>query len=142
MGVKALIAGDLNAATALASGLVQSGLDVEHDPSLDGAEGRDASAIALGVRTLERRLAEFEPAIAVAVGTGDFALALALGAAKLGIPLVGWPGPDRAVAPPDLADARIIAQLAEVDAGATASDGDATAAAARIREWADLHLSA
>ena len=89
---------------------------------------------------IESRLAEPGPALVVGVGTGDAPTALAVTAAKLGVPLVAWidNGPDEGEM--EQAERRILATLADFDAGPVGDGTAAFEAADRIASWANLHL--
>ncbi len=76
---------------------------------------------------LEADLAEQRPNAAVAAGAGQGALALAITASKLGVPVAALQG----AAPGDrTGEARIIATLATLDAGS-----DPSRAAESIATW-------
>ena len=75
------------------------------------------------------------------VGIGDASLALAVTAAKLGIPLVAWVEDTRAESGDlELAERRILTVLADFDAGVVGDGVAAFEAAERITSWANLEL--
>ena len=104
-GTNAVLAGDATVSTALESALNERGVKT----SFHAAEG-----LARALVSLERELEDGRPDAAVAVGTGEAALALAVTASKLGVPLAA------AVADTDGAGddrRRILTTLASLDAG-------------------------
>ena len=102
---------------------------------------RAVNELAGALTELETRLETDRPALAIAVGVGDAPLALAVTAAKLGVPLVAWV--EDQDAPGDgleRAEERILRTLADMDAGVVGDGVAASEAADRIASWADLHL--
>ena len=141
MEVNALVVGHVEPAAALTSALVEAGLDAQLHAGTGTAADRNVTALAASMLELEARLVGETPALAVAVGFGDAPLALTLGAAKLGIPVVVWVEQDRPAADEaERAEARIMMQLANVDAGPVGAGVQVHEAAKRIRDWADEHL--
>lgn len=134
--MKALVAGHAEHAAGLASALAERGLDAE--TYVSEAEGeRDAMALADALVALEVRLAGGD-AVAVAAGVGDSSIALAVTAAKLGVPLASWPQPQNQPQD-DLAagERRIIATLASLEVGRSGDEVSPEEAARLIRDWAD-----
>jgi len=113
---KILLAGDAEAVGRLESALAEHGFEARTHPS----EGLPGSLVAL-----ERELEGEPPDAAVAVGAGEDALALAITASKLGVPLAACLD---ASDPP--ADRRILSTLAELEAGS-----DPARAADLIASW-------
>jgi UDP-N-acetylglucosamine:LPS N-acetylglucosamine transferase len=139
----ALVVGHAEPAAALTSALSEQGLEAElHAVPRPDADAAVAS-LANSLVELERRMTEQRPALAVGVGTGDASLALALTAAKLGVPLVAWV--DDALPETEelaLAERRIVITLADFEAGPVGDGVAAFEAARRIASWADLNLPA
>ena len=116
-GQNVVLAGEKTASEALETALRESGLEARIHPT-DG--------LAEALVDIERELEDRRPDAAVAVGTGDAALALAITASKLGVPLASVPG-----TVPGTEDAgRILATLASLDAGS-----DPARAADLIAAW-------
>ena len=116
------LAGDAQRAGELESALKNDAVE---------ADFQDAQDLAVGLRELERRLSENRPAGAVAVGTDDGGLALAITATKLGVPFAACLRPaDSALSGGEGARRRIISTLASLDAGS-----DPKEAAPRLVEW-------
>jgi hypothetical protein len=135
--MKALVAGHAEHAAGLVSALAERGLDAETYVT-EGEGDRDAMALADALVALEGRLAGGD-AVAVAAGVGDSSIALALTAAKLGVPLASWPQPQNQ--PQDelaAGERRIIATLASLEAGRAGDEVSPEEAARLIRDWADL----
>lgn len=123
-------------AGALTSALAEAGVEAGLHIVPRAPAGRGAEQLAAAFVELERRLA-CEPAdLAVAVGLGDGPVALAVVAAKLGIPLVAWVEDGQ---PPngelERAERRILDQLADFDAGPIGDGAAAHEAAAAIAAW-------
>jgi hypothetical protein len=117
-GANVVVAGTEEAGTALAAALGERGVDARF-LATDGLAGALAA--------LEADLEERKPDAAVAAGSGGGALALAITAAKLGVPLAVVAD----VTEGDRADeGRILATLSSLEAG-----GDPAQAAERIAAW-------
>ncbi|MDQ3571940.1 MAG: hypothetical protein M3383_03665 [Actinomycetota bacterium] len=139
--MNALVVGHVEPAAALTSALIESGLDAELHAAAGTAADRNGTSLAKSMVEFERRLIEDDPALGIAVGLGDAPLALTLGAAKLGIPLVAWVDQDRPAADEaERAEARIMLQLADLDAGPVGAGTQVHEAARRIRDWVDERL--
>lgn len=135
LAVKALVAGDAEAATALCAALREQGVDAEAYATQPTAEERSVGSLAGALVELEERLgAGYD--VAVVAGPGDAAMALAIVAAKLGLPLAasleaGQPSSGEL----DAAERRILTELADVVARADTGPNPALAAAQRIASW-------
>ena len=118
-GTAVVVAGDEEAGAALSAALRERGIE---------ARCHGSSDLAGDLVELEADLVEQGPDAAVAAGSGQGALALAITASKLGVPVAALteaaPDADRA------AEARIIAALATLDAGS-----DPLRAAESIAAW-------
>lgn len=118
-----LLAGDQAAAEPLEAILRERGLDLSTHEA--------GESIAGALVSLERAIEAEEPRLAVAVGMGEAALALAITAPKLGIPFLAWLGPTET---PERADQqRVLKTLSS--AGSQPLAGDAAAAANEIAAW-------
>lgn len=136
--MEALVVGRAEPAEALASALRERGLAAELHAAQRVPEGRGVGALASTLVELERRMAGERPGLAVAVGLGDSPLALAVTAAKLGIPLAVWVGKDAPEASEiERGERRILATLASLDAGPVGDGVQAFRAAERIAAWAN-----
>ncbi len=137
----ALVVGHAEPAAALISALSEQGLEAElHAVPPPDAEAAVAS-LAHSLVELERRMTEHRPALAVGVGTGDASLALAITAAKLGVPLVAWVDdtlPDTEEL--ERAERRILITLADFEAGPVGDGARAFESAERIASWANRVL--
>lgn len=124
-------------AGALTAALLEQGIAAELYAPARASSDRGVGTLASSLLELEKRLSEPRSDLAVAVGLGDAALAAAIVAAKLRIPLVAWvEGSGGANGELELAERRILDQLADLDAGPV-GDGPAAIEAARaIAEWA------
>jgi hypothetical protein len=134
-GQNVVLAGEKTASEALEAALREQGLD---------AHRHDADGLVNALVSLERQIEEDRPRAAVAVGTGEAALALAITASKMGVPLASVPGTvpgtgNEAAGAGD--QGRILATLASLDAGS-----DPARAANLIDSWlsenppaSDLH---
>ena len=78
---------------ALASALAEEGFQLEAAPTSAPGSGA-VGALAAGLRQAESALGGDPPAAAVVAGGGDPALAAALTAVKLGVPIAWIPPPD------------------------------------------------
>jgi hypothetical protein len=139
----ALVVGHAEPAAALTSALRERGIDAElHSvPRADPASA--VRTLAAALVELEARLSADRPALAVGVGTGDASIALAVTAAKLGVPLVAWAeGAGGEAEELELAERRILTTLADFDAGPVGDGPAAFEAAERIASWANLELPA
>lgn len=139
--MNALVVGHAEPAAALTSALNERGLEAKLHAFPRPPEERAVASLAESLVELERRLTDERPALAVGVGTGDASLALAITAAKLGVPLVAWvedTGSEQGEL--ELAEARILATLADFDAGPVGDGAAAFDAAERISSWANLEL--
>jgi hypothetical protein len=134
--VKALVVGHSEPAGALTSALSEQGVEAELHAVPRAPEGRAVGELAAALVDLEGRLAARSSDVAIAVGTGDAPVALALVAAKLSVPLVAWVERDEGVAGPlELAERRILGELANLDAGPVGDGPAAFEAARRIAGW-------
>jgi hypothetical protein len=136
--MNALVVGHAEPAAALTSALSEQGIDAELHALPRPAEDRAVVGIAESLVELEQRLTDKPPALAIGVGTGDASLALAVTAAKLGVPLVAWvddaePAADEL----EVAERRILVTLADLDAGPVGDGVAAFEAAERIASWAN-----
>jgi hypothetical protein len=134
----ALVVGHSDPAAALTSALGERGIDAQLHvvprPDPDGA----VASLAGSLLELEAELTQRRPALAIGVGTGDASLALAITAAKLGVPLVAWVEDTRAESEElELAERRILTILADLDAGPVGDGAAAFEAAERIASWAN-----
>jgi UDP-N-acetylglucosamine:LPS N-acetylglucosamine transferase len=139
--MNALVVGHAEPAAALTSALNERGIGAELHAFPRASEDRAVASLAESLVELERRLADERPALAVGVGTGDASLALAITAAKLGVPLVAWvedTEPEQGQL--ELAERRILSTLADLDAGPVGDGAAAFEAAERISSWANLNL--
>jgi hypothetical protein len=85
---------------------------------------------------LERRLSDSRSDLAIAVGLGDAPVALAVVAAKLGVPLVAWVEDGQAPnGELEAAERRILDELADLDAGPVGDGTEAHDAARTIASW-------
>jgi len=140
--MNALVVGHAEPAAALTSALSECGIEAELHAVPRPPEDRAVASLAESLVELERRLTDERPALAIGVGTGDASLALAITAAKLGVPLVAWveetdPGQGEL----ELAEGRILATLADFDAGPVGDGATAFEAAEGISSWANLELA-
>jgi hypothetical protein len=139
--MNALVVGHAEPAAALTSALAEQGIDAELRVIPRPAQARAVAELAETLIELERRMTDDPPALAVGVGTGDASLALAVTAAKLGVPLVAWVGSTEVESEEiDFAERRILTTLADLDAGPVGDGTAAFAAAERIASWANLNL--
>jgi len=139
--MNALVVGHAEPAAALTSALCEQGIDAELHAVPRASENRAVASLAEALVELEARLSGERPALAVGVGTGDASLAVAVTAAKLGIPLVAWVEDTRAESGDlELAERRILTVLADFDAGVVGDGVAAFEAAERIASWANLEL--
>jgi hypothetical protein len=121
-GQNVVVAGEKNASEALETALGQHGLEARILP---------AAGLSEALVGIERELEDSRPAAAVAVGTSEVALALAITASKLGVPLAAMAAVPGTVPGTGEADAgRILATLAALDAGS-----DPARAADLIASW-------
>ena len=139
--MKALVVGNAEPAAALTSALSERGLEAELHAVPRPPEDRAVADLAQSLIELEERLEAERPAVVIGVGTGDASLALAITAAKLGIPLVAWvedthPANEEL----EVAERRILTTLADFDAGPVGDGVAAFDAAERITSWANLEL--
>jgi hypothetical protein len=117
-GEKVVLAGEKQASQALDACLRERGVEVRFHP-VDG--------LPEALVDIERELSDERPAGAVAVGTGEGALALAITASKLGVPLACVDGHESGA---DGDQSRILATLASLDGGS-----DPVRAADLIASW-------
>lgn len=138
--MKALVVGHSEPAAALTSALSERGIEAELHAFPRPSERDAVTSLAASLVEIENRLVEARPGLAIGVGTGDAPTALAVTAAKQGIPLVAWidNGPDEGEM--EQAERRILATLADLDAGPVGDGTAAFDAAERIASWANLHL--
>lgn len=140
--MNALVVGHAEPAAALTSALSEQGVEAKLHAVPRPAAGREVASLAESLVELERRLTDERPALAIGVGTGDASMALAVTAAKLGVPLVAWvEDTEPESGELELAERRILAALADFDAGPVGDGAEAFEAAARIASWANLNLS-
>jgi hypothetical protein len=139
--MNALVVGHAEPAAALTSALAEQGIEAELHAVPRPEEDRAVASLAEALVELERRLTEERPSLAVGVGTGDASLAIAVTAAKLGVPLVAWVEDTQAESEElDVAERRILTVLADFDAGVVGDGVAAFEAAERIASWANLEL--
>lgn len=137
----ALVVGHAEPAAALTSALSEQGLEAELHAVPRLAEDRAVVSLAESLVELERRLTDERPALAIGVGTGDASMALAVTAAKLGVPLVAWVDDTETESGElELAERRILKTLADLDVGPVGDGVAAFEAAERIASWANLNL--
>jgi hypothetical protein len=140
--MQALVVGHAEPAAALTSALSERGVDAQLHAVPRPAAGRAVESLAGSLVELERRLIDERPALAIGVGVGDASLALAVTAAKLGVPLVAWvEDTEPESAELEQAERRILTLLSDFDAGPVGDGVAAFDAAERIASWADLNLS-
>ncbi len=118
-GQYVVLAGEKGASEGLEAALRESGLE---------ARSHATGGLAEALVTIERDLEDARPDAAVAVGTGEAALALAVTASKLAVPLAWVPGTVPGTGDAD--ESRILATLASLDAGS-----DPARAADLIASW-------
>ena len=141
--MNALVVGHAEPAAALTSALSERGVEAQLHAVPRAAADRAVASLAESLVELERRLLDERPALAIGVGTGDASLALAVTAAKLGVPLVAWvEDTEPESAELELAERRILTLLSDFDAGPVGDGVAAFEAAERIASWADLNLGA
>jgi hypothetical protein len=139
--MNALVVGHAEPAAALTSALSEQGIAAELHRIPRPDRDQAVAGLAESLVELERRLSDERPALAVGVGTGDASLALAITAAKLGVPLVAWIEDTQAESEEiELAERRILVTLADLDAGPVGDGVAAFEAAERIASWANLNL--
>jgi hypothetical protein len=138
--MKALVVGHAEPAAALTSALSERGFDAELYAVPRPSEEHAVTSLAESLVEIESRLTEAGPAVAVGVGSGDAPTALAVTAAKLGVPLVAWIADGPGEGEMEQAERRILATLADFDAGPVGDGTEAFDAAERIASWANLHL--
>jgi hypothetical protein len=139
--MNALVVGHAEPAAALTSALSELGIQAELHAFPRPPDEQAVASLAESLIELERRLTEERPAVAIGVGTGDASLALAITAAKLGVPLVAWvEETDPRQEQLELAESRILATLADFDAGPVGDGVAAFEAAERISSWANINL--
>ena len=139
--MNALVVGHAEPAAALTSALSECGVEAKLHAVPRPPDDRAVASLAESLVELERRLTDERPTLAIGVGTGDASLALAITAAKLGVPLVAWL--EEASAQQDelgAAEDRILRTLADFDAGPVGDGAAAFEAAERISSWANLEL--
>ena len=117
-GQNVILAGEKEALAALEAALRNLGFK----PRMHGPEGLPGALV-----SLEQALEADRPDAVIAVGTGEDALALAVTASKLGVPLA-TAGTAEGAESPD--QRRILRTLATIDAG-----GDTSRAADLIASW-------
>ena len=124
-------------AGALTSALSEAGIEAELHAVPRPPADRVVQELAASLVELETRLVDSPSDLAIAVGVGDAPLALAVVAAKLGVPLVAWvedgQEPNGEL---EVAERRILDQLADLDAGPVGDGAAAFEAARVIAEWA------
>ncbi len=139
--MNALVVGHAEPAAALTSALSECGIEAELHAVPRPPEDRAVASLAESLVELEQRLTDERPALAIGVGTGDASLALAITAAKLGVPLVAWIEETHAQGDElEAAEGRILSTLADFDAGPVGDGTTAFEAAERISSWANLEL--
>jgi hypothetical protein len=135
--VKALVVGHAEPAGALTSALAEEGLEAELFAVPRPLAERAVEDLARSFLELETRLSGAPSDLAIAVGLGDAPMALAVVAAKLGVPLVAWVEDGR---PPndevERGERRILDQLADFDAGPVGDGAEVHQAARAIAAWA------
>ena len=139
--MKALIVGHAEPAAALTSALSERGMDAELHAVPRPPEERAVTELAQALVEIEGKLAGDAPKVAIAVGTGDAPTALAITAAKLGVPLVAWVDNGAGEDDMERGERRILATLADFDAGPVGDGVAAFEAADRIASWAEINLS-
>ena len=115
-GLNVVLAGEKEPSEALEWALREHGIEARCYP---------ADSLPDALVGIEKELSEGRFAAAVAVGTGDAALALAITASKLGVPLARLEGAD-----PGADRGRALAALASLEAGS-----DPAQAADLIASW-------
>ncbi|HEY8467901.1 MAG TPA: hypothetical protein VIL04_13985 [Solirubrobacterales bacterium] len=132
--MRALVSGEPEPAAALAEALRERGAEVELVAGGADPAARAVAELARGLTELERLAADGGLDVAVAVGLGDAAIALALVAAKLGVPLITCQRSEDALGDAELAHAewRILGELAEERLGMPGEGAGADAVAQRI----------
>jgi hypothetical protein len=113
-----VLAGEKSASAALESALRERGIEARFHPT---------NGLPDALVGIEKELSDERPAGAVAVGTGEGALALAITASKLGVPLACVGGQESTA---DADQSRILATLASLDGGS-----DPVRAADLIASW-------
>ncbi len=135
--MKALVVGHSEPAAALTSALREKGVDARLHAVPSSPGQRTTGAMAEALTTLERRLEEECPRVAVGVGAGDAPLALAVSAAKLGIPFVAWvDSQNDGGSSLEQGERRVLATLASLDVGPVGEGEQAFQAAERIAAFA------
>lgn len=133
--MRALIAGAGEPPAELAAALRARGVEAELG-SPEPADGeRRVARLARALVELERAATERDYELAVAVGTGDASIALALDATKLGIPLLACLPPEPGPGELERAEWRILSELAQERLELDGASG-ADALAERILAWA------
>ena len=123
-------------AGALTAALADEGVEAELHAAPRPSAERAVQDLALEFVELERRLSESRSDLAVAVGLGDAPTALAVVAAKLGVPLVAWVEDGQAPnGELEAAERRILDELADLDAGPVGDGAEAHEAARAIAAW-------
>jgi len=115
-----LLAGDAEMAAALASALGELGLG--------GTHAADEPSLAESLVSLESLIQAERPNLAVGVGSGEAALALAVTAPKLDVPFTAWLAAD------ERPDERRILETLSLDE-LPAHEGAADETAERIAAW-------
>lgn len=136
-GVKALVVGHAEPAGALTSALADEGVEAELLAVPRAPAERAVQELGAAFVDLEQRLADGRSDLAIAVGLGDAPMALAVVAAKLGVPLVAWVEDGRQPnGKLERAERRILDELADLDAGPVGDGAAAHEAARTIAAWA------
>ena len=131
--MKAMVVGPRGPAAALVDALRAEGLAAELEPPV---QGRSATEVAGLLAGLEERMERERPGVVAAAGVGDAAVAAAITAAKLGIPLAAWSEGAAEEVGLDAAERRILLVLSGLDAGSVGDGSGASEVARRISEWA------
>lgn len=133
--MRVIVVGGAEPAAAIVAALTAEGVEAELLSPHAGSPGRrHNSALAAALVEVEARAAT-PPDCVVAVGTGDAAIAAALVAAKLAIPLVACPPSSETLGELDHAESRILTLLADQVVEGPGGDRPLSAVAREIAAW-------
>ena len=128
--------GGAEPAAVIAAALVEAGVEAElFSPHAGSPSLRDSAALAAALVEVERRVMGTPPDCVIAVGAGDVPIAAALVASKLAIPLVASPPKSETLGEVDLAEARILTQLADTVVEQPGGDRTPGHVAREIADW-------